>query len=74
MIVTIPGVVQMTFSPDGRYLAVRTDNLPAAVFVWNVTDLSLEVVMVHRQKVAAAQWSPTGLGEQLNSTLLKSRG
>jgi len=56
------GVVQMSFSPDGRYLAVRTEPLPAAVFVWDVLALSLEAVMVHRQRVTAAQWSPTGQG------------
>jgi len=56
------GVTKMSFSPDGLYLAVCLGSLPAVVFIWDVLELSLQTVIVNRQKVTDTQWSPTGRG------------
>ena len=54
------GVSLMSFSPDGLYLCVKSDTLPSTVFIWNVVELSLMSVVVHRHPVVSCQWSPTG--------------
>lgn len=49
---------QLCWSPDGRYLLSRNENMPSMLWVWDVTDtLGLCCVLLHSSPVKSAQWS-----------------
>jgi WD40 repeat protein len=49
----------MAWSPDSRLLASVNDNMPHAVWVWDVTTASLVAVLLHISAVKSLAWSPT---------------
>lgn len=52
------GVGIMEWSADGRYLATRNDNMPTAVWVWDITRLELASVMLTLEPVRSVAWDP----------------
>ncbi|XP_040843743.1 WD repeat-containing protein WRAP73 isoform X2 [Ochotona curzoniae] len=52
------GVGMLAFSPDNYFLATRNDNVPNAVWVWDIQKLRLFVVLEHLAPVRAFQWDP----------------
>eukprot|EP00995_Heteronema_vittatum_P009426 NODE_4753_length_555_cov_141.944664_g3469_i0.p2 GENE.NODE_4753_length_555_cov_141.944664_g3469_i0~~NODE_4753_length_555_cov_141.944664_g3469_i0.p2 ORF type:complete len:158 (+),score=67.89 NODE_4753_length_555_cov_141.944664_g3469_i0:24-476(+) len=52
------GIDTTAFSCDGRYLATHSEALPHAVWIWNITRMCLEVVMVQLKPVKALHWDP----------------
>ncbi|XP_004474669.1 WD repeat-containing protein WRAP73 [Dasypus novemcinctus] len=52
------GVGLLAFSPDNYFLATRNDNVPNAVWVWDVQKLRLFVVLEQLSPVRAFQWDP----------------
>lgn len=53
------GVSTISFSPDSRYVATRNDNMPNAVWVWDVVNLRLSVVLQQANPVREIKWDPT---------------
>ncbi|KAB1268169.1 WD repeat-containing protein WRAP73 [Camelus dromedarius] len=52
------GVGALAFSPDNYFLATRNDNIPNAVWVWDVQKLRLFAVLEQLSAVRAFQWDP----------------
>ncbi|KAM8790266.1 WD repeat-containing protein WRAP73 [Rhynchonycteris naso] len=52
------GVGALAFSPDNYFLATRNDNVPNAVWIWDVRRLRLFVVLEHLSPVRSFQWDP----------------
>lgn len=52
------GVGIVSWSPDGRWLATRADDMPNAVWVWDVAAVKLATVLVHKTPVRSLAWNP----------------
>ncbi|XP_045714739.1 WD repeat-containing protein WRAP73 isoform X3 [Phyllostomus hastatus] len=52
------GIGALAFSADSCFLATRNDNVPNAVWVWDVRKLRLFVVLEQLGPVRAFQWDP----------------
>ncbi|XP_036203869.1 WD repeat-containing protein WRAP73 isoform X1 [Myotis myotis] len=52
------GVGALAFSPDSYFLATRNDNVPNAVWVWDMQKLRLFVVLEQLGPVRSFQWDP----------------
>lgn len=53
------GVGTVAFSPDSRYVATRNDNMLNTVWVWDVANLRLSVVLLQVGPVREMRWDPT---------------
>ena len=45
------GIGLAVFSSCGYFLATRADKMPAAIWIWNVKEMRLHAVIVHKQPV-----------------------
>ncbi|XP_005404204.1 PREDICTED: WD repeat-containing protein WRAP73 isoform X2 [Chinchilla lanigera] len=52
------GVGMLAFSHDSYFLATRNDNVPNAVWVWDIQKLRLFVVLEQLAPVRSFQWDP----------------
>uniref|UniRef100_A0A4X2ME80 WD repeat containing, antisense to TP73 n=1 Tax=Vombatus ursinus TaxID=29139 RepID=A0A4X2ME80_VOMUR len=52
------GIGALAFSPDNCFLATRNDNIPNAVWIWDIQKLKLFVVLEHLSAVRSFQWDP----------------
>ncbi|KAJ7306461.1 hypothetical protein JRQ81_009815 [Phrynocephalus forsythii] len=52
------GVRMLAFSSDNCFLATRNDNLPSAVWIWDIQKMKLFVVLEHLCPVQLFQWDP----------------
>ena len=52
------GVGTAMFSPDSRYLATVNDNMPSAVWIWDIQKLKLSVLLVQMGSVKCMAWDP----------------
>ncbi|XP_007943715.1 WD repeat-containing protein WRAP73 [Orycteropus afer afer] len=52
------GVGMLAFSSDNYFLATRNDNIPNAVWIWDVQKLRLFVVLEQLVPVRTFQWDP----------------
>ena len=52
------GVGTAIFSPDSKYLATINDNMPSAVWIWDIQKLKLSVLLVQTASVKCAAWDP----------------
>ncbi|XP_045114842.1 LOW QUALITY PROTEIN: WD repeat-containing protein WRAP73-like [Portunus trituberculatus] len=48
----------VAFSSDGRYLATRRLDMPCAVWIWDISSISLKAVLVHEDSVKDLAWDP----------------
>lgn len=55
------GISMVQFSPQGRYIATRTDNAANVVFIWDVVHLCLAALLILEQDVKSFKWSRTVL-------------
>jgi hypothetical protein len=46
------------WSPDSQFLATRNDNMPGAVWVWDMAAMELCAVLCHAAPVLDAAWAP----------------
>jgi WD40 repeat protein len=53
------GVGICAWSRGDEYLMTRNENMPRAVWIWDLKSLSLCSVLIHREPVRAAEWDPT---------------
>ena len=53
------GVSMASFSPDSHYLATRNDNMPCAVWVWDMVELGLAALLLQTTAVKDLSWDPT---------------
>lgn len=53
------GVSLAAFAADNRYLSTRNDNQPTAVWVWDISRLSLCSLLLLEQPVRCIAWDPT---------------
>ncbi|XP_065842538.1 WD repeat-containing protein WRAP73-like [Oscarella lobularis] len=52
------GVGIMAFSNDSQYLATRNDNMPNALWIWDVHKLRQSVLMLQTSSITAFSWDP----------------
>ncbi|XP_059944834.1 WD repeat-containing protein WRAP73 isoform X2 [Mesoplodon densirostris] len=52
------GVGALAFSPDGCFLATRSDSVPTAVWIWDIRKLRLFAVLEQLSAVRCFQWDP----------------
>ena len=52
------GVGLLAWSPDGRYLATRNDNMPTTLWVWDSASTGLLAAVSTLQPLRSARWSP----------------
>lgn len=52
------GVGHVAFSQDNRYLATKNDNMPNALWLWDVSKLCLSALLLQTSSVRAFQWDP----------------
>lgn len=52
------GVGTVLFSPDSKYMATKNDNMPNAVWIWDVTKLRLAVLLLQSNPIREFQWDP----------------
>ncbi|KAF5917412.1 hypothetical protein HPG69_007006 [Diceros bicornis minor] len=52
------GIGALAFSPDNYFLATRNDNIPNAVWIWDIQKLRLFVVLEQLSPVRSFQWDP----------------
>ena len=52
------GVGTVLFSVDGRYMATKNDNMPNAVWIWEVVKLRLAVLLLQSNPVREISWDP----------------
>ncbi len=50
---------QVAISPDGRFAATKNEIQPQVVWIWDLTRLALNSIMVQRQEVTSLAWCPT---------------
>jgi WD40 repeat protein len=48
----------VSWSADGQLLLTRNDNMPNCLWVWAVADLGLRCLLVQKDPVRSARWSP----------------
>jgi WD40 repeat protein len=53
-----PGSGTLAWSADGSYLATVNDNMPHAVWVWDLRVAELAAVLCHISAVKTLAWSP----------------
>lgn len=54
------GITSMAWSPDSRLLATINENMPHAVWVWDVAEATLSAVLLHLSSIRSMAWSPAG--------------
>lgn len=52
------GVGAVAFSPDSRFIATRNENMPSVVWIWDVANLRLRVVLLQANPVREMKWDP----------------
>ncbi|XP_073089166.1 WD repeat-containing protein WRAP73 isoform X3 [Manis javanica] len=52
------GIGALAFSPDSYFLATRNDNVPNAVWIWDVRKLRLFAVLEQLRPVRSFHWDP----------------
>ncbi|KAK3278435.1 hypothetical protein CYMTET_13627 [Cymbomonas tetramitiformis] len=55
------GVGFAAWSVDSRYLVTRNDNMPTAVWIWDMDSLELATVLLQQDPVKATVWDPVHL-------------
>ena len=53
------GVSWMGWSGDGQLLAVRVENFPRCLWIWNGIDGQLGALLVQMSAITCARWRPT---------------
>lgn len=56
----LPPTGTLAWSPDGQLLATINDNMPHAVWIWDLRSAELAAVLCHISTVRAMAWSPAG--------------
>uniref|UniRef100_A0A8B9MCG6 WD repeat containing, antisense to TP73 n=1 Tax=Accipiter nisus TaxID=211598 RepID=A0A8B9MCG6_9AVES len=52
------GIGMLAFSPDNCFLATKNDNIPNAVWIWDIQKLKLFVVLEQLCAIQSFQWDP----------------
>ncbi|XP_061207625.1 WD repeat-containing protein WRAP73 isoform X2 [Neopsephotus bourkii] len=52
------GIGMLAFSPDNCFLATKNDNIPNAVWIWDIQKLKLFVVLEQLCAIQCFQWDP----------------
>ncbi|CAH1774533.1 unnamed protein product [Owenia fusiformis] len=52
------GVGSLAFSADNRYLYTRNDNMPHTLWIWDIQNLCLNVMIIQNSPIKCVQWDP----------------
>ncbi|XP_033103905.1 WD repeat-containing protein WRAP73-like [Anneissia japonica] len=52
------GVSMVSFSPDNKYMASKNENMPNALWIWDVQKLTQVVLMLQVNSIRCLQWDP----------------
>jgi WD40 repeat protein len=58
------GVFSMGISPDGRFVFAQTETKSSVVFLFDLANMALTTVLIHRQPVRNCSWKPDGIGSR----------
>ncbi|CAD6212057.1 unnamed protein product [Miscanthus lutarioriparius] len=53
------GIGMLSWSSDSHYFFTRNDNMPTALWIWDICRLELAAVLVQKDPICAAAWDPT---------------
>jgi len=53
------GIGMLSWSSDSHYFFTRNDNMPTALWIWDICRLELAAVLVQKDPIRAAAWDPT---------------
>lgn len=57
------GVGVLSFSPDGAFIATRSDNMPTTLWIWSLREMSPIAVLIHAHIIKTVQWHPHEVGQ-----------
>jgi hypothetical protein len=49
----------LSWSSDSQYFFTRNDNMPTALWIWDICRLELAAVLLQKDPIRAAAWDPT---------------
>jgi len=49
----------LSWSSDSHYFFTRNDNMPTALWIWDICRLELAAVLVQKDPIRGAAWDPT---------------
>ncbi|EFJ17238.1 hypothetical protein SELMODRAFT_115139 [Selaginella moellendorffii] len=52
------GIGLLAWSADSRYLLSRNENMPTALWIWDISRLELAALLIQREPIRAAAWDP----------------
>ncbi|KAK8791133.1 hypothetical protein WA158_005764 [Blastocystis sp. Blastoise] len=52
------GISNLSWSPDGRYVQSTSDNLPKAVWIWDIYRHRLHSIIIFKEVVTSVTWCP----------------
>ncbi|KAK3157146.1 hypothetical protein QOZ80_2AG0116810 [Eleusine coracana subsp. coracana] len=52
------GIGMLSWSSDSHYFFTRNDNMPTALWIWDICRLELAAVLVQKDPIRAAAWDP----------------
>ncbi|KAJ7547562.1 hypothetical protein O6H91_08G092100 [Diphasiastrum complanatum] len=52
------GIGMLAWSADGRYLLTKNDNMPTALWIWDISRLELAALLLQKETVRMAAWDP----------------
>lgn len=56
------GIGFLSFSPCGKYIMSKNDSIPNALFIWDLSKLSLYSIILQMKQITCASWNPvTGI-------------
>lgn len=58
-----PGVGLLLFSPDGSFIATKSDNMPTTLWIWSLRGLLPIAILVHNHPIKTVKWHPEETGE-----------
>ncbi|XP_071487099.1 WD repeat-containing protein WRAP73-like [Diadema antillarum] len=52
------GISLLSFSPDNRYMVSKNDNMPNALWIWDVQKLAQSAMLLQVGNIKVAKWDP----------------
>jgi len=52
------GIGLLAWSADGQYICTRNDNMPTALWIWDVSHLELAALLLQKDPIRSVAWDP----------------
>lgn len=60
---TKDGIGSLLFSPQGSFIATRSDNMPTTLWIWSLRQMLPIAILVHNCAIKTVQWHPQEEGQ-----------